>query len=384
MAAAIALNTFNIIAGAAGVVGLGVLVDSFVPKPPPAVTLVTIAVGQTANTLAEDPDNLSGNIPRIRVFAIDGREIGSQKGDSHKTWPAGSFNSVPVKNAKGVENVQAEYVAVYGGGTNGICISALGLKNPNSDTSFGWFADVGQTCGMQFHWSETPVGSTPDTTSYRPNCVWITGFDGSDNGITSQGFSMHIIDFSQITQQRANDYRDNLDLMCNSPPRFSTYTTIYDEVKPPFFIPALRYNATDGSDIDIQKVVNNPGVDKTDYDQNVRVDKDNKPIRARNGRFKPTSTSIRDMFLESIIYSSHDNHSAKELCDAPNSHGPDVVSWKEGLYCDMGEKKLYPLCTKDVFKNCFDTEVHDIRLGLSKRGQNSGKGYTKIQNWGQK
>ncbi|KAL8865488.1 MAG: hypothetical protein Q9174_006859 [Haloplaca sp. 1 TL-2023] len=42
--------------------------------------------------------------------------------------------------------------------------------------------------------------------------------------------------------------------------------------------------------------------------------------------------------------STHEGHSAKELCEHDTSAGPDFVSMKEGLFCDMSEKKLWPLC----------------------------------------
>ena len=178
----------NIIGGIFGAVGLYEFIKGLVPSPPKGVTNVGVAVGQTAdNPEKDDPYNLAGNIPAISVYSVAGNLVASSKGDKKKTWKAGSKNSVSMENNAGQDSVGSEYISVVATGTNAICISAVGLKNPNDEVSYGWFSDVGVSCGMQFHWSETVVGNA-GTQGYRPNCVWITGPD-SKNDVKTQGFS---------------------------------------------------------------------------------------------------------------------------------------------------------------------------------------------------
>jgi hypothetical protein len=46
-------------------------------------------------------------------------------------------------------------------------------------------------------------------------------------------------------------------------------------------------------------------------------------------------------------------HSAVELCDDVYSLGPDIVSMVENMYCDMSEKRLWPVCAGDTTSYCF-------------------------------
>jgi hypothetical protein len=506
MAGAAISAGFNIITGLAGAVGLGEFADSFVAKPPSAVTAVTVAVGQTTTS----SDSLDGNIPSINIYALDGRRVGSASGSGKNTWAAGSSNSVSVKNNKDTQNVQSEYISLYGGGSNAICISAVGLKNPNSDQSFGWFGDVGVTCGMQWHWSETNVGTTSNTQKYLPNCVWLTQFvepgDKPSNGINTCGFSMHIVDFSQVTEALSTEYAGDVNMMCGGPARFSAYSTIIDTIDPVFFLPALTYKA-DGSDSDISAVLAG-GTDLTDYTRiqvntrgeaihpiripfsapapppaatttappavptipppppppstvdgagnfggllgsipnpdaaattaapavptvptatvdgagsfggvvgsipnpdaepekrhtgsasrisgnsrnntksdNSKIAKGYKAGKAIDHMGSNNTTSGTDnTFLGSIIHSAHPGHSAKQLCESATSYGPDAISEVEQLFCDMSTKTLYPLCSPQVTKGCFDTDVVSLRISLSKRFEGANpKNYHRVQKWG--
>ncbi|KAH6689858.1 hypothetical protein F5X68DRAFT_189578 [Plectosphaerella plurivora] len=61
-----------------------------------------------------------------------------------------------------------------------------------------------------------------------------------------------------------------------------------------------------------------------------------------------------------IIDTSKDRgweRSAIELCSSPFSHGPDFVSVREGMYCDMHEKRLWKLCTRKEKLNGDKTPV---------------------------
>ncbi|KAH7312855.1 hypothetical protein BKA65DRAFT_542428 [Rhexocercosporidium sp. MPI-PUGE-AT-0058] len=242
----------NIIGGIFGVIGIGDFIKGLIPNPPKGVTNVGVGVGQTADDPDKDgPYNMEGNIPAISVYSVAGNLVGSSGGDKKKTWKAGSKNSISLENLAGQDSVGSEYIAVAATRTNVICISAVGLKNPNDEVSYGWFSD-----------SETIVGNLR-TLGYRPNCVWITG-PSSKNDIVTQGFSMHIIDFSKVTEGQAEAYNNNYNLMCGSAPRFSAWTIMLPDISPPVFLPSLQYDLVIGSDLEISKVFV-PGVDKTNY-----------------------------------------------------------------------------------------------------------------------
>jgi hypothetical protein len=48
--------------------------------------------------------------------------------------------------------------------------------------------------------------------------------------------------------------------------------------------------------------------------------------------------------------------SARELCETPNAVGPSYVNMEEGLYCDMVNRKLLPVCSEEVTHDCLLVE----------------------------
>jgi hypothetical protein len=62
-----------------------------------------------------------------------------------------------------------------------------------------------------------------------------------------------------------------------------------------------------------------------------------------------------------LVISSLANHSARELCDHPNSLGPDFVSREEKLFCDMETGTLWPLCGETRRASCFDLHSRQMR-----------------------
>ncbi|KAH6678616.1 hypothetical protein B0J14DRAFT_688722 [Halenospora varia] len=58
-----------------------------------------------------------------------------------------------------------------------------------------------------------------------------------------------------------------------------------------------------------------------------------------------------------LVISEDTEHSAVDLCLSESSWGPDFVSVHEGVFCDMCERKTYPLCGGEgVNGSCFDLE----------------------------
>lgn len=69
-----------------------------------------------------------------------------------------------------------------------------------------------------------------------------------------------------------------------------------------------------------------------------------------------------------VIISSRSSHNATELCQKPNSYGPDFVSLEEGVYCNMDTRETLPLCASGVTVDCFNVETtsYVVRDGLHK------------------
>ena len=89
-----------------------------------------------------------------------------------------------------------------------------------------------------------------------------------------------------------------------------------------------------------------------------------------------------------LVVSSHEVHSAKQLCDSETSRGPDFVSLGEDLYCEMNskQKKVYPLCKGGDTSDCFDLKdtLNTAAKRIVRRGQNGGPNryYDTVTHWG--
>lgn len=86
-----------------------------------------------------------------------------------------------------------------------------------------------------------------------------------------------------------------------------------------------------------------------------------------------------DYCVDQLRISHHAEHSARELCGMNRSWGPDFVSVVEGLYCDMCERDLYPLCTYEHQTECFDVDERALR-GSESLWQMAKK-YISVQVW---
>ncbi len=67
------------------------------------------------------------------------------------------------------------------------------------------------------------------------------------------------------------------------------------------------------------------------------------------------------LFDDRLVVSNMTTHSARILCEHENSFGPDFVSIREQLYCDMSQKSLYNLCSTGKKSCCFDLEQNTLK-----------------------
>jgi hypothetical protein len=92
-----------------------------------------------------------------------------------------------------------------------------------------------------------------------------------------------------------------------------------------------------------------------------------------------------------LVVSEHPGHSAAEVCESETSWGPDFISIVEGIYCDMCERRSYPLCNSKAVRarggsasgTCFDMKSKQLRAPLSRRRDQSVpmKKYNKVRHW---
>lgn len=88
---------------------------------------------------------------------------------------------------------------------------------------------------------------------------------------------------------------------------------------------------------------------------------------------------------DSLIVSNLTQHKAEGLCSSDTSWGPDFVG-TDGMFCDMGSKKLTPLCSTRNIDGCLDIGMEGNavtkRSSVAKRDVKiKHKSYSKITHW---
>ncbi|KAG2016836.1 hypothetical protein GB937_006038 [Aspergillus fischeri] len=221
-----------------------------------------------------------------------------------------------------------------------------------------------------------------------------------------QGAGIHLIDFA-ATQGRVQQYQNSRDTMCASAPRFSLYPFLTEMNCLQIFNPPLTYN-DDGTDASLAalktsgQVMCNPGPNEKPTAQQIlqlqkwtggRVSTPTYGVKKRSVKARQNG---RVCFADHrvVVVSEHGDHTASELCKSTSAAGPDFVSTKEGLFCDMCTGELWPLCSQAVPTGCFDLDLKAMRAsngavtstGLHARDVITGrdipeKEYKKVVHW---
>ena len=290
--------------------------------------------------------------------------------------------SIPVVANQTVGNVPAAYIAVTNGGDDAICVAAVGVTFPNGQQS-AFLTNLAVGCGADWYPS-LPV--LPES-NVNASCIWIDR-DGS-NGLRFQGFGVHLTDFVN-SQALSQQYVKNPNSLCESGPRLRMYKQLKTEDSILVFNPPLEYN-DDGSDADLSKVINNPGV-MGDLNMQLKTAVCGREPFKANCPNVPRSKTKRDgQFMQGhLVISAYSQHSAQEVCESSTSQGPDFVSVNEGFFCDMAEKKLWNVCSQNITEMCFDIEQSQMRgSGFRVRGVSwnnssivSSKSYHTTHRWG--
>ena len=332
------------------------MIPSLLPDKEKDATVVRIAAGLSM----ENADTTAGNHPGIRLYDVMGRDIGRIDGKADKIKD-GNTMDIRVPFDEDVGNRPVDYVSITNGGVDALCIAYITITQPDGAKK-AWYGDAGKMCGADWYHSQLRTGDN----NYTPACIWIDR-DHSNN-IRFQGFGLHITDFAG-TDERADQWEANRDLMCKAAPRFKMYEKMKTDDPIPFFLPPLEY-ADDSADVDPQAVLDKARWVLKKEGPNVNkavVDADMPPPR-------PPKLRRRQERARYVIMSKSPNHSARELCDSPSSFGEDFVSLDEGLFCDMSEKRIWPLCGELKVAGCFDKESSTMRAGAGLRGRDLDTG----------
>ena len=222
------MAVFNVIGT---LLGIGLMIPGLIPDKDEHETVVRIGAGLSSDESA----STSGNQPGIHLYDVMGRSIGSTHGKKKRILD-GDFMDISVPFDDGVGKKPTEYISVANGGDDALCIAYIAITQPDGDKK-AWYGDVAKACGADWYHSQLKTGDD----DYQPACIWIDR--DRSNGLRFQGLGMHINDFA-ATQERAEQFDDNRDLMCKAAPRLRMYEKINDKDPIPFFSPPLEYNTT--------------------------------------------------------------------------------------------------------------------------------------------
>ena len=139
--------------------------------------------------------------------------------------------------------------------------------------------------------------------------------------------------------------QNNTDTLCKSTPRFAFWPNLEPDGIPPFFNPPLKYNPDsgggEGADVDPLVVI-----DKKPYDKGATF-----VVSCRNRMKSPAKSANRNP--SHLIITDFPSHSAKVLCDHPNSHGWDTVSTITGrvkaLIASILSLSVVQVCTIQTY-----------------------------------
>lgn len=345
------------------------LLESAIPDVP-ASDRTAIRIGAGKPFHDESEASFGGNRPTIALFDVGGYNLGAEDGGDK--IQAGDYHDYSIKMPDDNRG-QAEYILIASGGNDAICISYVTVTWPDGGVR-SWYGDYAADCGGHWYYSHTITH--PD--GHKPKCTWIDG--DASNGLSTQGFGYHIPDFTS-TPERDEQRKSNTDLLCGSQPRFYQYEHLERKHWLPVFDPPLEYDMQNGqTDLDEAKVLV-PGVARGEAPPlNAPQSEESKRRVKRN----PVSTR----FSGQLVTSNDPHQSASELCLSGDAAGPDYISFPEGLFCDMSEKQLWPLCREGLHHGCFDVETTTMRAGSGLQGRDEASGravplkaYNKVQNW---
>ncbi|KAH1300677.1 hypothetical protein KXX17_004974 [Aspergillus fumigatus] len=337
------------------------LANDLFPQSRGSSTVVRVAAGLS---LPRDGDyaRTGGNTPSIALFDESGERIGFKSGARHGKIGDGKFKDIVVEPINKDNSRAPAYLSVPSSGNDALCIADIYITPPSKEF-WAFFGDVPKECGVAWYRSNLPV-QRQNGDPFKPRCFWI---DSPDTGKTTssfpQGAGIHLTDFT-ANQGRVQQYQISCDTMCASAPR-----------------PGPNEKPTAKQILQLQKWTGG------------RVSTPTYGVKTRSVKARQND---RVCFADHqvVVVSEHREHTASELCKSTSAAGPDFVSTKEGLFCDMCTGELWPLCSKNVPTGCFDVDLKVMRAsdgavtrtGLHARDVITGrdipeKEYKKVAHW---
>ena len=269
------------------------------------------------------------------------QQVGESEGGGNVD--AGTFVDIEIPGMQ-----QTPILDISAGGTNGICISDINMAWGDGQ-KYAFSGDWFKYCNMWWYHSNINL-ATSDGQPYQPACGWLDS-DASQGHLLA-GFRVAMLELQNVPNENPWSSND-VQSFCTQTFHFSGTST------GPYLQGNLDTNAIGAGE------------------------KRSVPYYLQN---QTTSSTKAGQHRKKIIISHHEGQSALDLCSSQKSRGPDFVSVKEQVYCDMTHKTVHPLCSNTVRRNCFSID-HDAiqvkkRRHTQDRAETVHRQYHKVETWG--
>lgn len=222
----------------------------------------------------------------------------------------GSVGSIDVQH----DNQNA--YTLFSANADAVCVAWVTVENTadRGGTRYAVSGDVGRACGAT--WYASGMAPTQDR-DYEPACFWLD----ADGDQPQTGFQVRWPAFAGAAwdPQDRRGARDPARL-CNGVDFGLRY-----EPDPR----TVRYYTKGGGQLGPRLADPGPYVNLTTTTTTTMM---------RSPRRRPLWMSLE------LVVRNGPGNSARALCESPMSLGPDFVHIQEGLFCDVAQKKLFPLC----------------------------------------
>ena len=330
-----------------------------------------------------DQDDFGGDPLVVSGYTGQGTYIGT--GHMGGYMSQGQASSTVLDLTGLGDDVQAMSLMIQEGGSDAVCIAYIELAWMGNLFS-GMTGDFGEMCEQDWYYSSATWGFNPDGTPYTPNCMWVDGGSAKMHPLEEFSVNMEYLLASGDTIIPGD--ANSTATYCNTAFSFAAETTDNHNSAVPN---GLGGGAGVGSGPERlrrrSRIQGNNNKYETEPVYPAHNSTNGSPTCTASGTASTGTASVPQStgtlrthhgFSSRLVISSKDKHSATHLCESKRSRGPDLVSLSEGVYCDMANRRTYPLCSDKVAIDCFSYDEGAKKVyrrdgsGLGKRGVKGG------------
>lgn len=340
------------------------------------------------------PLQADGTIPAILAYDEIGNYIGWSDWKHKAHIKSGDYADILVHQKKG-PGQQATYLQLFAR-KDAVCIAYITQTWADGQMR-GWMGDIGHACGRPWYYSHLFIGEdghspgesspsrdfkqVPITIGFKrshqtlsSDCMWLDA-DHTNDPDHDRPVAVQIhMNVSKISRQ--SPFFDAACPPLTSSQSYANSTTEHS-TDPAHYCSSecIIFHGEVDRSLDLTKKAPKksqlfaPGSSK---DEPCCMDRNKKRQESQQPKRRSPDLANR------LIASPRENHSARRLCESETSHGPDFVSFSEGIFCDMETKMIFPLCPVFIgVWECFHWETRTLVTG----GKHVAKKYAKVEEW---